>query len=62
MPLFEFTCRSCGHRFETLVLGSRRASCPKCSSGDLEKLYSTFAAGSSNPSSSSRPSGAPRFT
>ncbi len=61
MPLFEFTCRNCGHRFETLVLGSRRAACPNCSSADLEKLYSTFAAGSSG-APSSKPSGASRFT
>ena len=42
MPLFEFTCRDCGHRFEQLVLGSRRAACPQCESKDLEKQYSTF--------------------
>jgi putative FmdB family regulatory protein len=61
MPLFEFTCRICGHRFETLVLGNRTASCPKCSSADLEKLYSTFAAGSSGSAAAKSPS-ASRFT
>ncbi len=61
MPLFEFTCRSCGHTFESLVLGSRRPLCPKCSSAELEKLYSTFSAGAS-ASSSSRNDAAPRFT
>jgi putative FmdB family regulatory protein len=44
MPLFEYTCRGCGHRFETLVMGSRKPACPKCSSSELEKLYSTFGA------------------
>ena len=44
MPMFEYTCRGCGHRFETLVMGSRTPACPKCSSADLEKLYSTFGA------------------
>ncbi len=61
MPLFEFTCRHCGHQFETLVLGTRRAACPKCASGDLEKLYSTFAAGNSG-APSSKSSAASRFT
>jgi putative FmdB family regulatory protein len=61
MPLFEFACRSCGHQFETLVFGNRRAECPKCSSADLEKLYSTFAAGSSGGTSSKSPA-ASRFT
>jgi putative FmdB family regulatory protein len=60
MPLFEYTCRGCGYRFETLVTGGRQAVCPKCSSADLEKLYSTFAArGSSTPSA---PASASRFT
>jgi putative FmdB family regulatory protein len=42
MPLFEYTCRACGHRFETLVMGSRTPACPRCDSADLDKLYSTF--------------------
>jgi putative FmdB family regulatory protein len=42
MPLFEYSCRECGHRFETLVMGSRQPVCPACRSGSLEKLYSTF--------------------
>jgi putative FmdB family regulatory protein len=43
MPIFEFTCRGCGKRFETLVTTSRPAACPDCRSDDLEKLFSTFA-------------------
>ena len=46
MPLFEFTCRTCGHRFETLVTGSRTPACPACASTALEKLVSSFATGS----------------
>lgn len=42
MPLFEFTCRGCGKRFEALVMGARRAACPECGSEDLEKQYSAF--------------------
>ncbi len=42
MPLFEYACRACGHRFETLVTGSRQPVCMQCASPDLEKLFSTF--------------------
>jgi putative FmdB family regulatory protein len=48
MPLFEFTCRQCGHRFETLVTGARSPVCPDCQSTDLEKLVSAFGARSSS--------------
>ncbi|HEX9085882.1 MAG TPA: zinc ribbon domain-containing protein [Gemmatimonadaceae bacterium] len=44
MPLFEFVCRQCGHRFEALVLGSRVPTCPACASTTLEKLASPFGA------------------
>lgn len=61
MPLFEFTCRGCGHRFETLVTASRPAVCPTCRSTDLEKLFSTFAArGTTTRGTGS--AAAPRFT
>ena len=44
MPLFEFSCSTCGHQFETLVMGARKPACPKCSSEELEKRFSTFGA------------------
>lgn len=59
MPLFEYTCRACGHRFETLVVGSRKPACPKCESEDLEKLFSAFGARSSGGRSGAA---VPRFT
>jgi putative FmdB family regulatory protein len=59
MPLFEYTCRECGHRFETLVMGSRTPACPRCSSASLDKLYSTF--GTRSSGSASAPA-ASRFT
>ena len=43
MPLYEYRCKSCGHRFETLVYGSRRPICPRCEGNDLDRLLSTFA-------------------
>jgi len=43
MPLYEYTCRKCSKRFETLVFGTEKPACPKCHSNDLEKLFSAFA-------------------
>jgi len=43
MPLFEYRCESCGHRFEALVYGAMKPVCPKCDGKDLEKQLSTFA-------------------
>jgi putative FmdB family regulatory protein len=43
MPLYEYRCRTCSRRFETLVFGSEKPSCPKCRGKDLEKLWSAFA-------------------
>ncbi|MHC5211257.1 MAG: FmdB family zinc ribbon protein [Planctomycetota bacterium] len=43
MPLYEYACRGCGHRFEELVRGSEQPACPHCKGADLEKLLSTFA-------------------
>lgn len=41
MPLFEYTCRECGSRFEYLMLhSSPPPSCPSCHGEDLEKLMS----------------------
>ena len=60
MPMFEYACRECGHRFETLVMGNRQPSCPHCESADLEKLYSTFGARSGAGGGSVQ--AAPRFT
>jgi putative FmdB family regulatory protein len=63
MPIFELVCKSCGEEFETLVMGSRRPSCPKCHGEDLDKLLSTFAfrstgrSGESYSSSGSKCSG-----
>jgi len=40
MPMFEYTCRACGHSFEALVRGEAKPVCASCSSEDLEKLFS----------------------
>jgi putative FmdB family regulatory protein len=46
VPIYEFACRSCGHRFEELV-GSHvgvelsEVVCPECGSEEAERLLST---------------------
>ncbi len=46
MPLFEYQCKKCGHRFEELQKGSsaKPPKCPKCESGKTERQLSTFSA------------------
>jgi putative FmdB family regulatory protein len=40
MPLFDFSCRSCGKQSELLIRGSATPTCPHCKSTDLDKLLS----------------------
>ncbi len=42
MPLFEFECNNCEHRFEELVSFSVvvKPVCPECSGHDVQKLVS----------------------
>jgi putative FmdB family regulatory protein len=47
MPVYEYECRQCGHRFEYLVLHSSPvAECPACQEKDLEQLISLCAVSS----------------
>lgn len=47
MPIFEYTCRSCGQDFEALVRSGSTPACPKCAATDLERLISSPAVHSS---------------
>ena len=49
MPLFDYACRDCGHRFEALVQGRAKPACPECESKKLEKQLSAFAVSSGRP-------------
>ncbi len=41
MPIFEYSCKSCGTGFEALVRPNTPApACPSCQATDLEKLIS----------------------
>jgi len=44
MPLFEYACKTCNHRFEWLMRGTVTPECPSCHGTDLEKRQSVFAA------------------
>ena len=46
MPIYEYACKDCGHRFEELVMGSERPKCPRCLGPQLEKLISRAAVSS----------------
>ncbi|UCH87328.1 MAG: zinc ribbon domain-containing protein [Dehalococcoidia bacterium] len=49
MPIYEYVCASCGHRFEKLVrntsLGQARIPCPHCHAPSAERIVSSFAVG-----------------
>ena len=40
MPLYDYHCSACGHRFETLVRAGRTPACPQCGSAALDKQIS----------------------
>ncbi len=41
MPIFEYECKSCRNRFETLVIRSNEViCCPQCKGTDVNKLMS----------------------
>lgn len=43
MPIYEYACEACGHRFEKLVRGSPPERCPRCAEARLQRLVSGFA-------------------
>ena len=60
MPIFEYICRGCNHRFEALVFGAEKPGCPKCHSKKLAPQLSVFAVsakGGSAPGVSAGPCG-----
>ena len=49
MPIFEYVCRKCHHRFESIVLGREKARCPECASLKLERQVEVFSQGRTSP-------------
>ena len=45
MPIYEYRCNDCEHKFANLegVVACDEAACPKCGSRNLKKLISRFA-------------------
>lgn len=41
MPIYEYVCRACEHRFDALVRRSETPACPECSGEDLERQFSS---------------------
>ncbi len=53
MPVYEFTCQSCGERFEKLfrtMSAESDAKCPKCGSSKTARALSLINAGESKGS------------
>jgi putative FmdB family regulatory protein len=47
MPIYEYRCPACAHRFEVLQRmgeGADGLACPACGARQVEKQFSTFAA------------------
>jgi putative FmdB family regulatory protein len=51
MPIFEYRCESCGHKFEAILFGAQTPECPQCHTDKLEKQLSTFAVTKGSPAS-----------
>ena len=47
MPIYEYRCQKCSHRFEELVRSGDTPECPSCKGKRLERLVSAFAVGGS---------------
>ena len=57
MPIFEYVCNQCQRRFEALVLGENKPSCPNCKGSNLEMQLSVFSV-PAKAQSASQPVGA----
>ena len=47
MPIYEYSCRGCGTRFEQFLRRTAEAdalACPSCGQKDLKQEFSVFAA------------------
>ncbi|MGB2804368.1 MAG: zinc ribbon domain-containing protein [Candidatus Zixiibacteriota bacterium] len=56
MPIYEYKCGKCDHKFEALQKvgeDGKELKCPKCGADYPTKIFSTFASGDSSAKSSS---------
>ena len=40
MPIYDYECQACGHKFDALVRLGETPSCASCKGNDLKKLVS----------------------
>ncbi|MGH9580798.1 MAG: FmdB family zinc ribbon protein [Terriglobales bacterium] len=59
MPIFEYVCKGCSHRFEAVVVGSSRPECPECQGRKLEQQFSVFSVGVARRPAAARAGAAP---
>ncbi|NLW55744.1 MAG: zinc ribbon domain-containing protein [Firmicutes bacterium] len=58
MPIYEFTCQQCKHKFEELCkTDTKQLICPKCGSSETTRLFSLFGVGRQAGSSTTSSSG-----
>lgn len=60
MPLYEYRCEECEHRFEILQRlgdGAEGLTCPSCGTERLAKMFSTFAASATQTSTAAPSAG-----
>jgi len=44
MPIFDFKCQECGHKFDLIISNADKdkAKCPQCGANNLKQLLSLF--------------------
>jgi putative FmdB family regulatory protein len=51
MPLYEYSCCKCGHKFEMyrfFYQNDEHVECPECGEKEAEKCFSTFSSSSTS--------------
>lgn len=61
MPIFDFACHDCGHKFDLLIANKdkNKAQCTKCGSTNVKQLLSAFATTTSSSSAAATCQGCP---
>jgi len=53
VPIYDFQCKRCKHRFEQLVKAGQKTSCPACGAAGPERFF-PFSASVSTPKTRER--------
>ena len=49
MPIYEYICTQCGHKFEKIVFGRQKVTCPACQARQVTRIPSVFGIGGTPP-------------